>query len=257
MNPLIELKSVTVGYGEKCILDDIQLQIFPNDYVGIVGPNGSGKTTLLRTILGIIPSVSGTVSLMAPDGKPIRFGYVPQRETINTVLPYTAEQVVAMAKYRQLGIFKRISSADREIIRRSMQHVDIGQLAEVPFKDLSGGQKQRVLIARALAMEPDVLVLDEPTNGMDLSARTAILELIEKLHTEDRLTVILVSHVLSDVADYAHRIVLLEEGIFQVGSVEEILTEKNLSSVYRRPIYVGSLHGSTVIHAGGEHNGIQ
>jgi ABC-type Mn2+/Zn2+ transport system ATPase subunit len=167
-------------------------------------------------------------------------------------MPYTVQEVVMMGRYRQIGIFHKPQTRDREIVLESLQHVDIADLRDRPFKDLSGGQKQRVLIARALASKPAVLILDEPTNGMDLSSRTAILELIHMLHEQDRLTVIFVTHLLDDVANYVKRVAMVEWNFFQVGEIEEILTEKNLSSLYQMPVQVTHVDGSKVILAGGQ-----
>jgi ABC-type Mn2+/Zn2+ transport system ATPase subunit len=130
-------------------------------------------------------------------------------------------------------------------------HVAIDNLRDRPFKDLSGGQKQRVLIARALATEPDVLILDEPTNGMDLSSRISTLELINTLHRDDRLTVIMVSHLLDDLANHVKRIAVVEKDFFEVGHVDEVLTGKNLSALYQMPVEVEHIRGNKIILAGG------
>lgn len=134
---------------------------------------------------------------------------------------------------------------------RSLEHVGVADLAGRAFRDLSGGQKQRVLIARALASNPDVLVLDEPTNGMDLASRVAMLDLIDTLHERDHLTVIMVSHLLDDVANYAGHIALVESTFFQCGRVEDVLTEQNLSALYHIPIHVDRMGTRTVVTVGG------
>ena len=254
MTPLIEFQHATLGYGRKIVLQDVNFAINTGDYFGMVGPNGAGKTTLLRAILGTLKPLSGKVLLRGTTAEPLRFGYVPQRDTIDHIMPYTAQEVVMMGRYRQIGIFRRPQKLDQEIVLESLQHVDIAGLRDRPFKDLSGGQKQRVLIARALASKPAVLILDEPTNGMDFSSKNSILELIHQLHEEDRLTVIMVSHLLDDMANYVKRLALVERNFFQVGEVDEVLNEKNLSSLYQMPILVTQVSGSKVILAGG-HSG--
>jgi len=246
MTPLIEFQHVTLGYGRKIVLPDINFTIHAGDYFGMVGPNGAGKTTLLRAILGTLKPLSGKVNIR----EPLRFGYVPQRDTIDDILPYTVQEVVMMGRYRQIGIFHRPQKMDREVVMESLRHVDVADLQNRAFKDLSGGQKQRVLIARALASKPAVLILDEPTNGMDFSSKISILELIHRLHAEDRLTVIMVSHFLDDVANYVKRIAIVERDFFQVGELNEILNEKNLSSLYQMPITVTQVNGKKVILAG-------
>lgn len=253
MTPLIEFQNATLGYGRKVVLPNINFTIHAGDYFGMVGPNGAGKTTLLRAILGILKPLAGKVSIHSVNAAPLRFGYVPQRDTIDDLLPYTVQDVVMMGRYRQIGIFHRPHQADREIVLESLRHVDVADLQNRAFRDLSGGQKQRVLIARALASKPAVLILDEPTNGMDFSSKISILELIHRLHEQDQLTVIMVSHFLDDVANYVKRIAIVEKNFFQVGELNEMLTEKNLSSVYQMPVMVTQINGNKVILAGARH----
>ncbi len=251
MTPLITFDHVTLGYGSNVVLRDISFSIFKGDYFGLVGPNGAGKTTLLRAILGTLKPLAGTLTVANKNGSPVRFGYVPQRDTVDYVMPYTVEEVVMMGRYRQVGLLKRPGARDGAIVRRCLQHIGIEDLRNAAFKELSGGQKQRTLIARALASEPDVLMLDEPTNGMDLPSRSSILDLIRHLHDHDRLTVIMVSHLLDDVANHVKRIALVERTFFQVGDVEEILTAENLSALYEMPVTVTNTRGGKVILAGG------
>jgi ABC-type Mn2+/Zn2+ transport system ATPase subunit len=140
---------------------------------------------------------------------------------------------------------------DRKVVEESLEQAEASGFASVPFKELSGGQKQRALIARALATRPEVLILDEPTNGMDLSSRAAILALIRRLHDRQRITVILVSHLLDDVANHVRRLAIVQQGRFEVGNVEDILTARNLSSLYELPVEVERVRGNIVILAGG------
>lgn len=249
---LIRFDNVTLGYGKRVILKEISFAIHEGDYFGIVGPNGSGKTTILRAVLGTLRPLSGTVEAMPQEGMKLRFGYVPQRDTVDNVVPYSVHQVVMMGRYRQIGFLRRPGSEDRELVRESLKHVGIEDLGRSSFKNLSGGQKQRVLIARALAAQPNILILDEPTNGMDLNSRWSILSLISKLHSEDRLTVIMVSHMLDDVANHVKRIALVEKGFFQVGSVDEVLTAENLSKIYGMDVRVSEVHGKKSIVGRGD-----
>jgi ABC-type Mn2+/Zn2+ transport system ATPase subunit len=253
MKPLIEFQNVTLGYGRKIVLKGITFSVDAGEYFGLVGPNGAGKTTLVRAILGTLRPLEGEVRVHPPGDRQVRFGYVPQRETIDRVMPYTVREVVMMARYRSLGWFRSPGGRDREIVRQSLAHVSIEGLEGRIFKDLSGGQKQRVLIARALAAEPDVLILDEPTNGMDLSSRLSILDLIQRLHEEGKLTVIMVSHLLDDVANHVKKIAVVEQNFFEVGKVDDVLTVQNLSTLYQMPVAVEHLHGRTIILAGEYH----
>lgn len=244
---MIEFKNVTLGYGKRIVLHELNFSIQAGDYFGLVGPNGSGKTTILRAIIGTHKPINGEVRYQTP----IRFGYVPQRDVIDSILPYTVEEVVMMGRYMQIGLLRSPTPDDKEKVRRSLQHTKIGDIASYPFRELSGGQKQRTLIARAIASDPDVLVLDEPTNGMDLASRISILELIRTLHDEEKRTVILVSHLLDDVANYVKRIAIVEKNFFHVGNVEDVLTSQNLSALYNRNVDVVNFEGNLLIRARG------
>jgi ABC-type Mn2+/Zn2+ transport system ATPase subunit len=252
MDPLIEFRNATLGYGRRAVLRDITFSVSGGEYFGLVGPNGAGKTTILRAILGSLRPVAGTV-VVGGGTSPVRIGYVPQREAIDLVLPYTAEEVVMMSRYRGIGMFRRPGWADQEIVTQSLVSCGVESLRRQWFKNLSGGQKQRVLIARALAAQPNVLILDEPTNGMDLLSRTSILELIATLHRERGITVLIVSHLLDDVANHVQRIVLVDRKIIAAGTVTEVLTGENLSKLYAMHVDVKNIGGRLVILPGGHH----
>jgi ABC-type Mn2+/Zn2+ transport system ATPase subunit len=249
--PIISFDGVRLGYGRKVILENVSFAVRQGEFFGVVGPNGAGKTTLLRAILGTLEPQTGTIVVQNPDGTPVRWGYVPQRDAIDSIIPFTAQDVVMMGRYHRVGPIRHPGANDRAAVQRGLQHVGVEDLAGRVFRDLSGGQKQRVLIARALASDPDVLVLDEPANGMDLASRVAMLDLIDRLHEQDRLTVIMVSHQLDDVANLAQQIALVERDSFQVGATGSVLTPENLSSVYRVPMHVEHVSGRTVVTVGG------
>ena len=244
---LIEFKDATLGYGARMILSQINWAIYKNDFIGMVGPNGSGKTTLLRSVLGILKPIKGEC---VRHEKNLNFGYVPQKEHLDTIYPFTAFEVVLMGTYANLGLFRRPGKKDADFARQCLDHVGIGHLEKTLFKNLSGGQKQRTLIARALAARPEVLILDEPTNGMDLISQKSILDLISQLHRNDKLTIIMVSHLLNEVSNYVEKIVLVENNAFQVGSVAEVLSNTNLSKLYNIPVFVEQVRGNNVIIVG-------
>ena len=245
MTPLISFDHVTLGYGRHVVLTDITFDIPTGDFLGLVGPNGAGKTTILRAILGSLAPLQGTVALA--DG--VRFGYVPQRDSVDYGFPLKVIDVVVMGRYDRIGLMRRPSAADRALGCDALDHVGIGHLADEPLNALSGGQKQRVLIARALVGHPNVLVLDEPTNGMDLVSTTQILGLVRELHERDNLTVLMVSHALNEVANYVDRIALVVERGFRVGTVAEIMTEETLTQMYGIPVDVDEMHGHRVVVA--------
>jgi zinc transport system ATP-binding protein len=241
---LIELSYVTIGYSNKIVSKEINFKIFENDFIGLVGPNGAGKTTLLKTILGSLKAINGIV-----EKKDVTIGYVPQRDTVQPLLPYSVFDVVLMSRYSSVGTFKNITIHDKEIVRESLEKVGILNLIDYNYNSLSGGQRQRVLIARALAFEPNLLILDEPTNGMDTPSHYSLLNLISDLHEDKNLAIIMVSHLLSDVANYVKKLVLIDNGLFQFGNTDEILSEQNLKNAYSSEFNVKHINGEYLITA--------
>ena len=242
LSEIIKFSDVSIGYGRKIILKNLSLSINQNDFIGLVGPNGAGKTTFLRTLLGNIKPLAGII-----EKNNLMFGYVPQRDVVQPLLPYTVHDVVMMGRYSLLGLFKTPGKLDEQIVIESLERVGIENLRSMNYNSLSGGQRQRVLIARALAVRPDVLILDEPTNGLDTPSHYSVLNLIAQLHDESRLTVLIVSHLLSDVANLVKKIILFEAGDYQYGSTEEILSEKNLAKTYSANIEVKKYNGEFLI----------
>lgn len=245
MGELVRFDHAALGYGRRVILSDLSFSISEGDFLGMVGPNGAGKTTILRAILRTLKPLDGTVT-HAPN---IRFGYVPQRDQVDYNFPLTVVDVVLMGRYDRIGIGRRPGSQDRALACRALDQVGILDLADLPLSSLSGGQKQRTLIARALVGEPSVLVLDEPTSGMDLVSTTQILGLIRGLHDRERLTVLMVSHALNEVANYVERIALVMNGGFRIGPVDEIMTQAVLTDMYGIPVDVDSFNGHRIVVA--------
>ena len=239
---IINFSKVSIGYGNKVILRDLNISVEENDFIGLVGPNGSGKTTFLRTLLGNIKPLDGVI-----EKDNIVFGYVPQRDVVQPLLPYTVHDVVMMGRYSLLRILQAPSKLDEEIVNESLERVGINALKSLNYNSLSGGQRQRVLIARALAVKPDVLILDEPTNGLDTPSHYSVLSLIAELHDESNLTVLIVSHLLTDVANLVKKIILFEAGSFQYGNTNEILSDENLTKTYSSNIEVKKIDGEYLI----------
>jgi ABC-type Mn2+/Zn2+ transport system ATPase subunit len=242
---LITFDGVTLGYGRRPVLTDLRFEIPEGDFLGLVGPNGAGKTTILRAILGSLRPMRGAIA--RADG--LRFGYVPQRDQVDYNFPLKVVDVVLMGRYDRVGLARRPSAHDRSRARDALEHVGIADLADQPLSALSGGQRQRALIARALVGEPNLLILDEPTNGMDLVSTTQILALVRELHERDGLTVLMVSHALNEVANYGRRIALVLEGAFRIGDVDEIMTEETLSEMYGIPVEVSSFEDHRMVFA--------
>ncbi|HSV74689.1 MAG TPA: metal ABC transporter ATP-binding protein [Chthonomonadales bacterium] len=244
MAPLIELKAVCAGYGRNRVLHDVSLRVDAGDFLGIVGPNGSGKSTLLKTMLGLLRPSSGDLVRSSAAGD---VGYVPQRDSIDPIYPLTVLDIVLMGAYRRLRPWSRIGPRERDLAMHSLDHVGIADLASRRYSSLSGGQKQRTVIARALVGQPALLAFDEPTNGMDLPAERSTMDLIERLHVDDGITVLMVSHLLNTVVNYAHHIAFVGDGRVRSGSVAEMISAPTLSELYAAPVQVVMLGDRRIV----------
>src|SRR5215471_15989246 len=219
---LLQLRNLSLGYDGRPVLEHLSLTIERGEFLALLGPNGAGKTTLLRGILGLIPVLAGHIEygfdrLTHPPG------YVPQRETLDPIFPLTVFEVVLMGTYARLAPLQRVSRGERRLATTCLEQVGLADLAGRPFWALSGGQKQRVLIARALAAEPEILMLDEPTSGVDPGATAAIMHLISSLNRDQGLTVVLVSHHLRLVRSLVHSVIWIEGGRVTKGPTEAML----------------------------------
>jgi ABC-type Mn2+/Zn2+ transport system ATPase subunit len=248
--PLVALRGASVGYGRRALLAGVSVEIGAGDFLAIVGPNGGGKTTLLRTLLGVLPPLAGERVLPSP----LAVGYVPQRDQVDAVWPLTAGEVAAMGRARLLPPGRRPGPADHAAVLQALARVGIGGLEDRPFRDLSGGQRQRTLIARALAAEPRLLALDEPTSGMDPAGELDVMELLDRLNREAGLAVVMVSHRLDAVANHATQLVFVDHHrqLLRVGTVAGMLTGEALSALYGREVRVRREDGRVaVLPAGG------
>jgi ABC-type Mn2+/Zn2+ transport system ATPase subunit len=196
--------------------------------VGLLGANGSGKTTLLKTFLGILPPLQGSVVYHPIQGRDPLLGYVPQREALDTVFLFTAFEVALMGVCGRVGPGRFIGRHEREWVGHCLSEAGAADLTRQRFSALSGGQKQRVLIARALAGKPDFLLLDEPTTGLDGAAMEAIIGLLQHIHRERNLTMLMVSHDLPTVRRCVQEVIWLRDGKAIQGRVEELLTRENV-----------------------------
>jgi ABC-type Mn2+/Zn2+ transport system ATPase subunit len=243
---LIGFADVALGYRRHAVLSGLTFAVHDNEFFGIVGANGSGKTTILRAMLGILAPLRGRIRY-AGGATRRRFGYVPQRAFVDELFPLTALDIVLMGRYGLLPAGRRPGERDRRIAQEQLAHVGIGDLAARRFRDLSGGQKQRVLFARALASEPRVLLMDEPTDGMDLAGQQAILDLITRLRSETGITIVYVTHRLNELANFADRLLLLHDDRLRVGTVGELLTPAVLHEMYGVDAHVAHVAGRRVI----------
>ncbi len=243
---LVALEDAAVGYHGRALLSGVDLVVREGDFLAVVGPNGGGKTTILRTALGALAPVAGRIA----GRRPLRIGYVPQREHVDAIFPFRAGEVVQMGRVPLLGPLRRPGSADRDAVRSAMARVRIEHLHDHAYGDLSGGQRQRTLIARALAADPELLALDEPTNGMDPAAELATMDLLRELHSGGGLAVVMVSHRLENVANYARTLAFVDKDqcLFRVGRMDEMLRPEALSQLYGRSMAVRELEGRWLVY---------
>ncbi len=242
--PLIHFNHATLGYARDPALIDLSLEIKEGEFIGIIGPNGSGKTTFLRAILGLILPRSGSVQIFDCDCAKLqchhrsRIGYVPQKDSVDPHFPITVYETVLMGRYSSLGLFKRPGARDREIVMNALENVSMTPFKNRPLGNLSGGEQRRVFIARALAQEPQILLLDEPTTGIDSPTSHSIIELIRKLHRELKLTIIFVTHEINTISPYIDRLVLLNKRLVACGKPGEILVKDILAQVYGKEVMI-------------------
>ena len=228
---VLTLNHLAVGYGRQVVLPDVHLILRRGSFTGLLGANGSGKSTLIRTILGIIPPLSGRFEFTAFEGRPHVLGYTPQRDSLDPIFLLSSFEVVLMGTCGRIRPGRRISRAEKELAHQCLQETGADHLSRKLFAELSGGQKQRVLIARALATKPDFLLLDEPTAGIDAAARHAIMEVLRRIHEQQRLTVLMASHDLPIVRTYMQRVIWLHQGKVLEGSAKELLTAEKIEEI--------------------------
>jgi zinc transport system ATP-binding protein len=230
----LAIRHLYAGYGHQMVLQDVNLAVKPLDFIGIVGPNGGGKTTLFKVVLGLIPAASGQVRIM---GKSIvegrrHIGYVPQLMAFDRDFPISVWEVVQMGRLGSRGLLRPYTGKDNSIVEDALSKVDMLEHAEWPLGELSGGQQQRTYIARALATEPDILLLDEPLASVDPEASASIYELLHELNAET--TILIASHDIGAISSHVHTVACLNRELFYHG--EDQLTQEMLELAYQCPI---------------------
>ena len=244
MESRLSLKNVGFRYGEDWAVRGIDLHLAAGEILGILGPNGSGKSTLLRLMDGLIKPQEGDISIQGEDlGRMKRSGIARQIAMVaqeqHFRFSFTAQEVVLMGRFPHLRSLQFEGERDREVALQAMEATQSRGLAGRSIHELSGGEKQRVLIARALAQEPNIILLDEPTSFLDLKYKRETFRLISSLSRDKGLSVVVVSHDIDLSGQYCHRVMMLKEGSpFKVGTPEEVITEANVEAVYDCPVLV-------------------
>ncbi|MEK9629857.1 MAG: metal ABC transporter ATP-binding protein [Nitrospinota bacterium] len=244
-NPVIKIQDLHFRYGGPPILEDIQLEIEAQEFVGMVGPNGSGKTTLLKIILGLLEPDRGFVEVL---GKPPHqavqeIGYMPQTTPFARDFPITVEETVLMGRLGKTSKFGLFSKEDKELAAESMEAVEIIDLRKRPIASLSGGQLQRVLIARALTCNPEIMILDEPTANVDMRVEKDIFDLLKKLN--EKITIIVVTHDIGFISQYITKVACINRTLICHPTSE--LTGETIENLYGTHVHMVHHH-----HEGGD-----
>ena len=243
-HPIIRFDHATFGFPGVIALEDLSLSIPAGEFVGVIGPNGSGKTTLCRAVLGLMAPLRGTLSVLDCTCEELRchhralIGYLPQKGMLDRNFPVTVLEAVMMGRYGALGLFRRPTRQDGDIAREALAHVGMDHHRHSALGALSGGQQQRVFIARALAQQPRILLLDEPTTGLDLTAQHGVVELIQQLHRDLKLTILMITHDINMIRSRVDRIVLLKTKLFAEGPPRDVLKPEILSQVYGKDLVI-------------------
>lgn len=232
----IEMEDVSVRLGNKTVLKDVSVSLDEGTFLGIIGPNGGGKTTFLKVLLGLITPEEGEVRIYEKPPSKISYevGYVPQYSKFDAQFPISVWDVVLMGRVGELGWKPFYSRKDKKIAKRCLKLVNMEDYSNRQISELSGGQQQRVLIARALATEPDILLLDEPTASVDEKIQTSIYELLKKLNENRNMTIILVSHDIGVISSYVNEVACLNKYFIYHGSDE--LTSEMVEATYECPV---------------------
>jgi ABC-type Mn2+/Zn2+ transport system ATPase subunit len=224
--PVLTVEDLSFGFGNHTVLERVDLQLRPGEFTALVGPNGAGKSTLLRIVLGLLAPQAGRVELFGTPPRRLRdrwrLGYVPQRPRLAPDLPATVTEVVAAGRLAKQGWWRRPRPADRAAVSHALESVALDDLRDARVVELSGGQQQRVLIAKALASEPELLILDEPIAGVDAQAQRLFRQSLVHLLREHDAAVLLVSHELGAVADDLDRVVVLRRRVLFDGKPREL-----------------------------------
>ena len=246
--PLVEINGLSCGYEKQKVLQGVNLQIMQGDFVGLLGPSGSGKTTLLRSMLGAVDVYEGEVLVngaRATEKRP-RIGYVPQLETIDWNFPVTVREVVMMGRTMENRFFPWFRHEEKHLADRMMDRLGILQLAGRHIRELSGGQQQRAFLARALVSSPSLLLLDEPTSGVDVKTRDDIMHLLHDLNHQG-VTIVITTHEINAVAVHLPRLVCLAGRVLAEGTPYEVITPYVLRQTYGADMPVIHYEGMPIV----------
>ncbi len=254
----LEVRNLVAGYGGRAAIEGVSFGICPGQMAGVIGPNGAGKSTLFKAILGLIPRLGGEMRLHDEEalGQRALMGYVPQLDTINRAFPLTVADVVLMGRYRRIGWFRRPDREDRAVVERALARVELLPQARTQIGQLSGGQQQRAFLARVLAQDPHLLLLDEPVSGVDAATQHAIFNVLEELRDSGK-TVVVATHDLNCVIERFDQVLCLNRRLVAYGSPVEVFREDILEQTYGSHLMLVKVGDRRVVvadeHGGGGH----
>jgi zinc transport system ATP-binding protein len=240
---LFEVNSLTFERQGNLVLKDATFKILPGEYCAIIGPNGGGKTTLIRLLLGLEKATSGVIKLFGAEQKHFRdwnrIGYVPQRSAlVDSTFPATVREVVGMGRYARRGIFGFESAEDKAAIAEAMELMGVSDLSDRLIGNLSGGQRQRVMISRALASNPDVLIVDEPNTGVDVESQHRFYELLRTLNRTKKLSILFITHDIGVIAEDITRVLFVNQTLLVSQNPAEMIRCDEMSRLYGTPAHV-------------------
>lgn len=242
----VDFQHVSIGYHGKNILEDITFTVDHGAQIAVVGPNGAGKTTLFKALVGLLPIWEGNINI---HGRPLGqhrdcVAYIPQREEVDFRFPITVQEVVGMGRFGKLSWLQNLNKQDREIVKTCLQQMDILHLADHSIADLSGGQQQRVFLARALAQQPHILLMDEPFTGIDIATQEITLQLFERLK-EQKVTILVSTHDLNMASTRFEQTLLLNRKIIAYGTPDQVFTTEHIEEAFGGKILL--LDGAVVV----------
>ena len=244
---IVDMKHVSFRYGDVPVLDDVSFTITEGEYLGVIGPNGGGKTTLVKILLGLLKPTSGTVTVFGKDIAEFRdgfqIGYVPQRLAhADTQFPAIVREIVASGRTARVGLGRRFKQGDRDAIEKALRVAEVVHIEDRRMGRLSGGERQKVLIARALAGDPNVLILDEPTVGVDIASQEKFYAFLADLNQKHGITIVFVTHDIDVIAREARSVLCLNHGLICHGSPKDFIKEEYMERLYGRKVQF-VLHG--------------
>jgi manganese/iron transport system ATP-binding protein len=245
--PILQVNALTVKYQDQEALKELTFHLHPGERVAVVGPNGAGKSTLFKVVAGVLMPTSGDVQVYGNNpGKHVCIAYIPQRTQVDWHFPVNVSDVVMMGRAAKMKPFGWPSRADHQAVNHALATVDLKNLAERQISELSGGQQQRMFIARALAQEAELIMMDEPLSGLDTPSQEGVLALLETLHQKN-VTVMVATHDLDQASTYFDRILLLNHRIIGFGSPKEVMTTERLLKAFGGRLKIVDANGDTVL----------